>query len=117
MPTKLKVLVGLMSLSAALNLLSGGFVAAGIGVLLIVGVLNGSEGTRAILRGLAFLGLAVSCFLLLASFGMRGRAQDLVSMLALLSVAHTGFMAWCLGQPDVQGWMYQRGLPDAVKDL
>jgi hypothetical protein len=114
MPQKLKILLVLMALSAGLNLLTGHWLLALLGVALAVGVLKGSEGTRVIimvLAGLGLVGSAVGGLLSLAMLGIIGLFA------AGLGVAQHGFTLWCMTSADVQGWMYKRSLPDSVREL
>ncbi len=112
MPTKLKVLVGLMGLSIALNIASQSWISVIIGGLLLFGVLKGSEGVRNILMFFAVIGLLFGVFamvttgaLLIASGGLAG----IVARGGLgVSMDESAFLLWCLSQKDVQMWMFHR---------
>lgn len=111
MPGKLKVLVGLMGLSIVLALIGQSWVSAIINILLLVGVLKGSEGVRNILMILAFIGLCFGAFALITSAALLLAAGPL-GLIGLggvaVSIAQNGFLLWCLTQQDVQAWMFHR---------
>jgi hypothetical protein len=114
MPPKLKVLLVLMALSVGFNLIGGKWLSVIMGVLLALGVLKGSEGTRMIVIGFSALGLIFAGLTLFVAIGFF---QPIVFLAGLLGAAQSGFTLWCLMSADVQDWMYKRSLPDSVRDL
>ncbi|MBX7117240.1 MAG: hypothetical protein K1X64_23180 [Myxococcaceae bacterium] len=118
MPNKLKVLISLQVISAFLNLILTKWIAAGVGIALLIGLVKGHEGVRTILIGLNFIGLAVMVFMGIATFSAIGHTVGQIAFgVAMLGVAHTSFSIWCLQQPDVQDWMYKKSLPEGLRDL
>jgi hypothetical protein len=112
MPSKVKILLVLMALSVGLNLISGKWFSAIIGVLLALGVVKGSEGTRVIVMGLSALGFIFSALVLLG-----GLLSPVFFVAGALGAAQSGFTVWCLMSAEVQDWMYKRSLPESVRDL
>jgi len=116
MPTKLKVLIGVLGVSIALALLSQSWISAVLNVLILIGVLRGSEGVRTILIGLGILGLFGNAFVFVVAamaIATGGVLQGLVAVLAgLLGTAQCAFFIWCLRQRDVQFWMFHRSMGD-----
>ncbi|MBI5548114.1 MAG: hypothetical protein HY901_29895 [Deltaproteobacteria bacterium] len=117
MPTKLKVLAVLMSLSSITNLAQGKWIVAMVGAAMLVALLRGSDGIRTVLMGLAGLALVVipvqmlMAFSALRSLGAVGIGFNYSVWLGgvgALGMASAGFMLWCLGQDDVQSWMFER---------
>lgn len=78
MPAKLTVLIVLFGTSALFNLVTGHWFAALINVLLTVGLAVGSEGSRVIIMGLSFLGIAIAGFGAVASLGLLGSTLGLL---------------------------------------
>ena len=112
MPNKLKALVGAMGLSIALNVVAQSWVSVVLGVLLLFGVLKGSEGVRNILMFLAVLSLLFGAFAMVTTSAMLLASGGLLGLVGLgglgVSMAQNAFLLWCLSQQDVQMWMFQR---------
>ncbi len=111
MPTKLKVLVGLMGVSILLALASSFWVSALINTLLLIGVLRGNEGVRWLIQVFAFIGLCYGIFVVAMGIGtvaLAGFLGIIVLGTGAFSVAHNAFLIWCLRQQDVQSWMYHK---------
>jgi len=121
MPGELKVVLGLMAFSILINVVQGAagngmsWVSAALNTLLAVGVLRGNEGVRTLLIGLAALGLLFGALGLLGGVALAatGSLAGIVVLLAsALGVGQNGFMIWCLRQPHVQQWMFNKSLKD-----
>jgi hypothetical protein len=112
MPTKLKVLVGLLGLSILLAGVSSSWVSLVLNILLLIGVLRGSEGVRGLLIGLAVLGLAGNAFVFVIAAAALAQGSGLVGAVALgagiIGTAQCVYFIWCLRQRDVQSWMFRR---------
>jgi hypothetical protein len=116
MPTKLKILVGLLGLSIALALVSMSWVTAVVNALLLLGVLKGNEGVRTLLIMLGALGLCGNAIVfIVAALGLANgyAVLALIAVAAgLLGTAQCGYFIWCLQQRDVQRWMFKRTMGD-----
>src|SRR5580704_3862283 len=119
MPTKLKVLLGVMAFGVLLNLAHGlmgsgtSWASAALGALLAFGVLRGSEGVRTLLIGLAALGLLFGGLGFLGGLALAATgtlAGITILMASLINVGQNGYMIWCLRQQDVQHWMFNKSL-------
>ncbi len=119
MPTKLKVLLGLIGTSILMNVVGGiagssvSWVSALLNVILFIGVLKGSEGARTILMGMAALGLLFGGIGLLVSILALAASPILGLVLVIVTgfaCAQNGYSLWCLQQYDVQKWMYDKSL-------
>lgn len=116
MPNKMKVLLAVFALSTLLNGLAGQWFFAAYGALMLVGLSRGHEGARTLLSmssaAGAFLYAGLGIFALL---GLSQGARAIVPVLISLSITGTGAIVcgltvWCLNQPDVQHWMYERSM-------
>lgn len=122
MPVLLKVVIGFFALSLCwdLYLVAGGaantteWIRMAIGVAVIVGLVRGSESTRAIVRALSVLGMIVGTLLVLRMIPLLGAAPAGLMILglgsALLAALGSLFSFWALGREDVEMWMARRSL-------
>jgi hypothetical protein len=121
MPTKLKALLVLLAVSILMNVATGlsgslsGWLGALINVILFLGVVRGKEGARNLLMMLAGIGLMFSIFAVLVGILALASAPNplggiVVLFAAAFALGQNGFCLWCLRQPDVQHWMYQKSL-------
>lgn len=137
MPIKLGILFVLLAGSTLFNLAAGHWVAAGLGAVMVIGIVRGSDGMRSIVRAAAFLGMALMAvaFLgagidVLGSYGHQygysiGAPGEGIASITMLATAVLFFAAsspylfafWAVGQPDVEDWMYQRTQSAALRDL
>lgn len=95
------------------------FVSPLVQLLLIVGLLKGSEGVRNLLMIGAFIGLSLSAMALLAGLGVMGRSAGvggLVLFSGTLGVASNGFMLYALNDTAVQAWMLKRSMGGLLDD-
>ncbi len=126
MPTALVVVLVFMGLSVALDITlalmgEGGikpWVRPVLTIALMVGLIRGREGARALLRGLAFLGLIISAIAVamaadvLSNLGMLG-SLGVVTMGALgFGIVSCVMMIWGLGRDDVKDWMSQKRIAE-----
>lgn len=116
MPNKMKVLLAVFALSTLLNVLTGQWFIAAYGGIMLVGLARGHEGARTLLSMSSaagvFLYAGLSIFALLS---LSQGAQAIVPVLISLAITGTGAVVcgltvWCLNQPDVQHWMYERSM-------
>lgn len=121
MPSKLKLLLGLLGLSVVVNMLMGHWLAFAVDLGLLIGVAKGNDAVRGLLTTLAWLGLVSSSMtLLFGVFGFvaaidAGAVETLAARVVPMVVgasgaAEAGFFIWCLRQRDVQTWMFDRSL-------
>lgn len=124
MPTKLIVVIVLLSLSLALDLYSltapdagsTGYVRIALNIGLLYGLLSGQEWARMLAKVTAILTL-IGAGLLLIPLLMLGQLAFAVPGLALLAFAtiglafvYGGFLLWTMNQVDVQEWLMARKL-------
>lgn len=127
MPTKLIVVIVLLSLSLALDLygltgLAGepggatGYVRVALNIGLLYGLLTGQEWARVLAKVTAILTL-VAAGLLLIPMLMLGQLMFAIPSLAILAFASIGlaivygsFLLWTMNQVDVQEWLMARKL-------
>ena len=116
MPRKVIVLFAFIGIGMVLNLITESWAGLVIQALFVAGLLAGSEGARAVLRGLAALAFVVSAIAVMG-IAASGLAATSLGMIGLLSGAFgavsAGFMFWCLGQDDVRAWITDRKLARA----
>lgn len=120
MPRKVAVLLLLLAVTTLMRVVEAantGEAMAWFGVAMnvafIVGIMRGSEGARAVLRGFAALGLVIVAIslLIVAASGLLATPFGLIGLLTgVLSGLVSGFMFWCLGQEDVVAWITARRL-------
>jgi hypothetical protein len=114
MPDKLKVLVALLVLSTVLAAVGQRWISLAVNLLLLVGVLKGSEGARTALMLLAVLGMFGAAFFAVVggiALGAGGGTAAIIAFVAALFAAGVnGFMLWCLRQGDVQHWMFHKSM-------
>jgi hypothetical protein len=120
MPTVLKVVIGFFALSIAWDLYlvvngvasTAQWVRMAIGIAVIVGLVRGSESTRAIVRALSVLGMVGGALTLLQMIPLLGAAPLSLMIFglaaALLAVFGSLFSFWVLGREDVEMWMARR---------
>lgn len=123
MPTKLIVVIVLLSLSLALDLygLTGdggasGYVRIALNIGLLYGLLSGQEWARMLAKVTAILTL-VAAGLLLIPLLMLGQLAFAVPALAVmafvtigLAIVYGSFLLWTMNQVDVQEWLISRKL-------
>ena len=83
-------------------------------ILIIVGLMRGSEVTREIFRGLAGIGVVlclIAMVLVCKSGVMATSAGMLVLGIYAYSMIVSGFTFWVLGQQDVRAWVTGRRAP------
>ena len=115
MPVKLIVLVAGLAVLAVLDFVLAGdaklpWVTGAIKLLLVAGILKGSEGARNIMVGLAGVALVVGGFrmvLVLARGGLAFVGPVAVGLMGL-GVVWLAFLLWCLMGRDVRDWMFSR---------
>ncbi|NUP06887.1 MAG: hypothetical protein HOW73_12615 [Polyangiaceae bacterium] len=113
MPGKLKVLLGIIGVAVVLSALGSDWARAIIYGLVMFGVWRGNETVRKLLivvgwLGLIFNGIAAA-MALVASVALSGLA--LIALVNFVwGCAYCAYMIWCLGQQDVQHWMFNRSL-------
>jgi hypothetical protein len=119
MPTKLKILVALLALSVALSLVARSWIGAGVQLLYLIGLLKGREGIRSWLIVLAYAGifayltaLALAALVVIGGGLSTGALPVTLVLLPLgaLGVGQCVFCIWCLKQPDVQKWMFDKSI-------
>ena len=118
MPRKVALLLLFLAFSTLLRVVeaadtgdTSSWIAVAINVLFIVGLMRGSEGARAILRGFAGLGFVLTVIgtALLLMSGILATTAGMFALLVIgYSVVVCGFMYWCLGQEDVIAWITAR---------
>ena len=120
MPTVLKVVIGFFALSIAWDLYlvvngaasTAQWIRMAIGIAVIVGLVRGSESTRAIVRALSVLGMLGGAIILLQMIPLLGAAPASLMIFglaaALLAVLGSLFSFWGLGREDVGMWMARR---------
>lgn len=120
MPTVLKVVIGFFALSIAWDLYlvvngaasTAQWIRMAIGIAVIVGLVRGSESTRAIVRALSVLGMLGGAIILLQMIPLLGAAPASLMIFglaaALLAVLGSLFSFWALGREDVEMWMARR---------
>lgn len=123
MPTKLIVVIILLSLSLALDLygLTGesegtGYIRIALNLGLLYGLLSGQEWARMLAKVTAILTL-IAAGLLLIPLLMLGELAFAIPSLAILAFASIGlaivygsFLLWTMNQVDVQEWLMARKL-------
>ncbi len=123
MPTKLIVVIVLLSLSLALDLYgltneagATGYVRIGLNIGLLYGLLSGQEWARMLAKVTAILTL-IAAGLVLIPLLMLGQLAFAVPGLAALAFATVGlaivygsFLLWTMNQVDVQEWLMSRKL-------
>lgn len=123
MPTKLIVVIVLLSLSLALDLYgltneagATGYVRIGLNIGLLYGLLSGQEWARMLAKVTAILTL-IAAGLVLIPLLMLGQLAFAVPGLAVLAFATVGlaivygsFLLWTMNQVDVQEWLMSRKL-------
>lgn len=123
MPTKLIVVIILLSLSLALDLYSltgeagaSGYVRIALNIGLLYGLLSGQEWARMLAKVTAILTL-IAAGLLLIPLLMLGQLAFAVPALAIMAFASIGlaivygsFLLWTMNQVDVQEWLMARKL-------
>lgn len=105
MPTKLKVLIGLLLVSALGHVLSGHWIVGGITGALVAGLVVGHEAVRTILLAFGWIGAAwngLGAVLSVLTFSPIALGAAVVGLVQSL------FLLYCLRSPDVQRWMYRR---------
>jgi hypothetical protein len=124
MPKKLLVLVVWLALGTLMQIVQaarGGdataWVSPVVSILLIIGVLKGSEGARLWLMFGAIVGLVVGGLgaVLLMALG-KGLGIILGIAIIALAAAPAAYMLWCLRQEDVQKWMFYRSLGKGAEE-
>jgi len=120
MPRKVAILLILLAISTLMRVIeaantadAASWIAVGVNVLFIFGIMRGSEGARAILRGLAALGFILTTIglVMVAASGLASTPLGMVAAASgLLGAVVSGFMYWCLGQEDVISWITARRL-------
>jgi len=118
MPRKVAILLILLAISTLMRVVeaantaeTSSWIGVGVNVLFIVGIMRGSEGARAILRGLAALGFILSALglIMVAASGLASTNLGMIAMVSgLFGAVVSGFMYWCLGQEDVISWITAR---------
>jgi hypothetical protein len=120
MPTVLKVVIGFFALSIAWDLFlvvngaasTAQWVRMAIGIAVIVGLVRGSESTRAIVRALSVLGMLGGALALLQMIPLLGAAPASLMIFGLAAALLAGlgslFSFWVLGREDVEMWMARR---------
>ena len=118
MPRKVAILLILLAISTLLRVIeaantaeTSSWIAVGVNVLFIVGIMRGSEGARAILRGLAAIGFIFAAIgiMMVAASGLAATNLGMIALVAaFFSAVVSGFMFWCLGQEDVIAWITAR---------
>jgi hypothetical protein len=120
MPTLLKVVIGFFALSIAWDLYlvvngaagTAQWIRMAIGIGVIVGLVRGSESTRAIVRALSVLGMRGGTLTLLQMVPLLGALPASLMIFglgaALLAVLGSLFSFWALGREDVEMWMARR---------
>jgi hypothetical protein len=120
MPTLLKVVIGFFALSIAWDLYlvvngaagTAQWIRMAIGIGVIVGLVRGSESTRAIVRALSVLGMLGGTLTLLQMVPLLGALPASLMIFglgaALLAVLGSLFSFWALGREDVEMWMARR---------
>lgn len=120
MPTKLKVLMGMFAVSGLINAVTGHWLFLAYAVLVCLGIASGHDGLRTLFRLAAGAGtlfyVGVAVLTILAGLGGGfGLAQFAVVMaFATFGALSGGFSYWCLGEQDVQRWMYVRSMGEAA---
>jgi hypothetical protein len=124
MPTKLIVVIVLLSLSLALDLYTltapdasaTGYVRIALNIGLLYGLLSGQEWARMLAKVTAILTL-IGAGLLLIPLLMLGQFAFAIPGLAILAFAtiglafvYGGFLLWTMNQVDVQEWLMARKL-------
>lgn len=118
MPRKVSILLILLALltlarfvQAAGSGATADWIAVVINIAFMFGIIRGSEGARALLRGFAAIGLIFSAIgiLMIAASGLAMTGLGVTGLLAgVYSVVVCAFMYWCLGQEDVIAWITSR---------
>jgi hypothetical protein len=132
MPRKLLILVILMVIGLLLDGLqlflsdfaTRQIIVTSVHVAILIGLLRGNEALRGVLIVLGWLGIGATALMgvRLLSSGLD-RLFDVAPGLAALAIGSLvfaagfcGYMIWCLGQRDVQRWMYARSMGGAALD-
>lgn len=119
MPKKLIVLVALMGIQILLRTITmatvtssvpvADFIGLLINVALLVGVLKGNEGVRALIIIFSVIGLILGSFALLRAQSLGLHASNLLLFVAVVfSMLGPAFTIWCLTRADVKNWMSRR---------
>jgi len=113
MPTKLITALALMAIGATLSFVGGRWFVGIINIALMFGVWRGNESIRGLMIGLSWIGLILNAIV----GALSVMAIATLSGLAFIALIAAGFgaaqcifMIWCLAQPDVQRWMFNRSL-------
>lgn len=111
MPPSIVIAVILLAINvamAALNLFigDGGFLGLVVPVLLLLGVLKGSEGTRMIIIGLSVLGIAIALVGLFAA----AMVEPLMMIAMGWGVLTNVVVIVALTRPAAQEWMVKKSL-------
>lgn len=126
MPTALVVVLVFMGLSVALDVALALVASTGVGswirpvltVALMAGLVQGKEGARSLLRGLAFLGIIFSVIRVamnadvFSALGLLGAAGVLMVSALGFVIVSCGLMIWGLGREDVKDWMSAKRIAD-----
>jgi len=116
MPTKLKVLLGMFVVSGLFSAISGQWPLVAYAVVVCIGVARGHEGARHLLRmsGAAgvFLHFGTGVLAILATLAGGLPITALLASLVVSAIggSSAGFSYWCLGEADVQHWMYEKSM-------
>jgi uncharacterized membrane protein YadS len=120
MPSKLKVLIGLLAVSIVLAVVSQSWFVVGLNALLLIGVLKGNEGVRTLLIGLGFLGICGNAAIMILAAMVGTAGNDLIALVVMATgvfgIFQSGFFIWCLRQADVQSWMFRKTMGMDVAD-
>lgn len=120
MPTLLKVVIGFFALSIAWDLYlvvngaagTAQWIRMAIGIAVIIGLLRGSESTRAIVRALSVLGMLGGAVMLIRLIPVLGAMPASLMVLGLgatlLALLGSAFSFWALGREDLEMWMARR---------
>lgn len=124
MPSKLLVVVALMGFNLLLACVEtalvwpqqkSGLINIALLGFLLYGVLRGNESIRRLLIALSWIGLVFAGIGLVLTIPLF--TTLLGSMLGILTIvglvvgsARAVYLIWCLNQPDVQRWMFERSL-------
>ena len=120
MPTKLKFLVGSFALSALMSALTGHWFMLAYCVGVTLGIVRGNEGVRTLLRMVSgagvFLQTGMGVLAILAGLAGGLSIAGFVTVIGFTAFGalSSGFSYWCLGEPDVQHWMYEKALGEVA---
>jgi hypothetical protein len=119
MPSKLKIVVGLMVIGVVLSLLRETYLAAAFGGLLIFGVFKGDHTTRKYLIIVNVIGIVIMAVLIgitVVGFVLHPELSESIPLQTKVAGVATlvygllegVFCVWCLQQNDVRDWMFRK---------